>query len=97
VCLGKIVFSHFFYAFPQLESIYLKEKTDSSALYKGSDELNEQLVKNINDSKKIHITPTRVGTRFIIRFAICARTTDENDVVFAWNEISRHANKLLLQ
>jgi len=54
-------------------------------------------VKRINEAKNIHLTPTRAGGRYIIRFAVCARTTEEKDIVFAWNEICQQANQLLLQ
>jgi len=64
---------------------------------RGTDELNEKLVRLINEAKNIHLTPTRVGGRFVIRFAVCARTTEERDIDFAWTEISRLAHSALTQ
>ncbi|XP_054157657.1 aromatic-L-amino-acid decarboxylase-like [Oppia nitens] len=64
---------------------------------KGSNEINEKLVKLINDNKNIHVTPTRVAGQFIIRFAVCARTTEAIDIDFAWREICRLISQTIAQ
>ena len=64
-------------------------------MIQGSNELNEKLVKLINEAKRIHLTPTRVGQQFIIRFAICAKSTEEKDIEYAWNEICCEADNAL--
>ncbi|KYO42774.1 fidgetin-like protein 1 [Alligator mississippiensis] len=45
---------------------------------KGSNELNEELLKNINDTKKIHLVPCQLRKKFVLRFAICSRTVESN-------------------
>ncbi|CAG2102621.1 unnamed protein product [Medioppia subpectinata] len=58
---------------------------------KGTNALNEKFHKLINDGKAIHLTPTRVGGQFIIRFIVCSQNTEDRDIEFAWNEIQKHA------
>ncbi|XP_074594117.1 aromatic-L-amino-acid decarboxylase [Brevipalpus obovatus] len=62
---------------------------------KGSNEMNEQFVKTINQRRKIHITPTKIRGEFIIRFAVCARTTVSSDIEFAWNELRSVADNFV--
>ncbi|XP_053206409.1 aromatic-L-amino-acid decarboxylase-like [Panonychus citri] len=64
---------------------------------KGSDELNEKYVKTINDHKKIFITPCRINGQYIIRFAICARSTEIQDIHFSWNELKSVADQMLTE
>ena len=56
---------------------------------KSSNEMNEKLNQMINSSKRIHVTPTRVHDVFVLRFAVCAASTESSDIDFAWNEILR--------
>jgi aromatic-L-amino-acid decarboxylase len=62
---------------------------------RGSNEINEELVKLINDRKRIHLTPTTINGQYIIRLAICAKSTESKDVTFAWNEILDLSESLL--
>ncbi len=62
---------------------------------KGSNDLNEKLNKTINDRGKIHVTPCRVGGNFILRFAVCSKFTEAQDIQFAFTEISSIAKDLL--
>ena len=62
---------------------------------KGPNDRNEKLVHDINESKKIHITPTVVDEKFIIRFAICSTKTTEEDIVYAWNIFLEYTEKIL--
>ena len=62
---------------------------------KGADELSENLLKAINGAAKIYMVPAKVRDTFIIRFAVCSRYTESHDVIFAWQEISRHADLLV--
>ncbi|OTF71601.1 hypothetical protein BLA29_009315 [Euroglyphus maynei] len=64
---------------------------------KGSNELNELLLQTINRGREIFLTPSKVNDQYIIRFAICARTTNENDVFYSWNLIKQYAEQILLQ
>ena len=62
-----------------------------------SNDVNEQLNHAINDSKVIHVTPTRVNDQFILRFAVCAKSTEKHDIDFSWREIQSQAEKVLRQ
>ena len=62
---------------------------------KGSNEMNEQLNQLINANRKIHVTPTHVQDSFVLRFAVCAVSTESPDIEFAWQEILLHADSLL--
>ncbi|XP_039192328.1 aromatic-L-amino-acid decarboxylase isoform X2 [Crotalus tigris] len=62
---------------------------------KGSNELNEVLLKNINDARKIHLVPCHLRGKFVLRFAICARTVESTHIQFAWKHITTMATVLL--
>uniref|UniRef100_A0A8C8RBD0 Aromatic-L-amino-acid decarboxylase n=1 Tax=Pelusios castaneus TaxID=367368 RepID=A0A8C8RBD0_9SAUR len=56
---------------------------------KASNELNEALLKSINESRKIHLVPCHLREKFVLRFAICSRTVESFHVQFAWKHISK--------
>ncbi|XP_058602836.1 aromatic-L-amino-acid decarboxylase isoform X3 [Onychostoma macrolepis] len=62
---------------------------------KGSNELNETLLKRINSARKIHLVPCQLAGEFVLRFAVCARTTESRHVQEAWSHISHLASELL--
>ena len=62
---------------------------------KGDNELNEALLKRINEAGRIHMVPAKIRGQFILRFAVCSRYTESRDVLFAWQELSSHADSLL--
>nr|XP_028559192.1 aromatic-L-amino-acid decarboxylase isoform X1 [Podarcis muralis]XP_028559193.1 aromatic-L-amino-acid decarboxylase isoform X1 [Podarcis muralis] len=62
---------------------------------KGTNELNEALLKNINASRKIHLVPCNLRGKFVLRFAVCARTVESAHVQFAWKHITKLAGELL--
>lgn len=62
---------------------------------KGSNELNETLLKRINSARKIHLVPCQLAGKFVLRFAVCARTTESRHVQEAWSHISHLASELL--
>ena len=39
---------------------------------KASNAVNEKLNAKINDSGRIHITPSKIREKFILRFAVCS-------------------------
>ncbi|KAL0172791.1 hypothetical protein M9458_033102, partial [Cirrhinus mrigala] len=61
----------------------------------GSNELNETLLKRINSARKIHLVPCQLAGKFVLRFAVCARTTESRHVQEAWCHISHLASELL--
>ncbi|GIY37233.1 aromatic-L-amino-acid decarboxylase, partial [Caerostris extrusa] len=62
---------------------------------KGPNSINEDLVKRVNDRRKIHITPTIVKGSFIVRFAVCSRFTTLPDIQKAWEEIQTVSSEIL--
>uniref|UniRef100_A0A8C6VSC7 Aromatic-L-amino-acid decarboxylase n=1 Tax=Naja naja TaxID=35670 RepID=A0A8C6VSC7_NAJNA len=70
-------------------------KTFMKRLTSTSNELNEVLLKNINDARKIHLVPCHLRGKFVLRFAICARTVESSHIQFAWKNITTIASVLL--
>uniref|UniRef100_A0AAR2JKX2 Aromatic-L-amino-acid decarboxylase n=1 Tax=Pygocentrus nattereri TaxID=42514 RepID=A0AAR2JKX2_PYGNA len=64
---------------------------------KGSNDLNEALLKRINSARRIHLVPCQLSGRFVLRFAVCARTTESRHVQEAWAHITQLATELLRQ
>ncbi|KAI5086766.1 aromatic-L-amino-acid decarboxylase, partial [Silurus meridionalis] len=64
---------------------------------KGSNELNETLLKNINSARRIHLVPCQLGGVFVLRLAVCARTTESRHIHEAWTHISRLASEVLAE
>ncbi|KAL6489109.1 hypothetical protein MHYP_G00028500 [Metynnis hypsauchen] len=64
---------------------------------KGSNDLNEALLKRINSARRIHLVPCQLSGRFVLRFAVCARTTESRHVQEAWAHIVQLATELLRQ
>uniref|UniRef100_A0A7N5K153 Aromatic-L-amino-acid decarboxylase n=1 Tax=Ailuropoda melanoleuca TaxID=9646 RepID=A0A7N5K153_AILME len=62
---------------------------------KGSNKLNEDLLERINKAKKIHLVPCHLRDKFVLRFAICARTVEFAHVQWAWEHIRQLATDLL--
>ncbi|XP_034031167.1 aromatic-L-amino-acid decarboxylase-like [Thalassophryne amazonica] len=62
---------------------------------KGSNELNKALLDKINTSKEIHLVPCKLSGRFVLRFAICAHSTDSHHIQKAWCHITQLAFELL--
>uniref|UniRef100_A0A384D3N2 Aromatic-L-amino-acid decarboxylase n=1 Tax=Ursus maritimus TaxID=29073 RepID=A0A384D3N2_URSMA len=62
---------------------------------KGSNKLNEDLLERINRAKKIHLVPCHLRDKFVLRFAICARTVEFAHVQRAWEHIRQLATDLL--
>jgi len=46
-------------------------------------------------SGKIHMVPALINDDYVIRFAVCAQHTIDDDVIFAWNVISKMATDVL--
>lgn len=55
---------------------------------------NQRLLETLNDDGRIYLTPNRQGDRTVIRFAIGARTTAEDDVEEAWRIVAETARRL---
>ncbi|XP_028281597.1 aromatic-L-amino-acid decarboxylase isoform X2 [Parambassis ranga] len=62
---------------------------------KGSNELNQNLLKRITKSREIHLVPCQLSGSFVLRFAICARTTESCHIQQAWRHITQLTFELL--
>ncbi|XP_066210254.1 aromatic-L-amino-acid decarboxylase isoform X1 [Saccopteryx leptura] len=62
---------------------------------KGPNKLNEDLLDRINSARKIHLVPSHLRDKFVLRFAICSRTVESAHVRLAWAHIQALATGLL--
>ncbi|XP_064871419.1 aromatic-L-amino-acid decarboxylase-like [Oncorhynchus nerka] len=62
---------------------------------KGSNEVNETLLKRINKSRKIHLVPCLLSGQFVLRFALCARNTESRHIRKAWQLITQLAEEVM--
>lgn len=46
----------------------------------GPDKLNEKLLSNINASAKLHMVPSSVNERYVIRFCAVAQNATDDDI-----------------
>lgn len=60
---------------------------------KGSNELNEALLKRINGRGKIHMVPSKIGDVYFLRMAVCSRFTNSEDMEYSWAEVSEAATE----
>lgn len=61
----------------------------------GDNSLTQQLINDVTASKKIYIVPCTLENKLIIRFAVCSRITNINDIQSSWNEILSHSNNIV--
>lgn len=71
--------------------------TTASAPTKTSNKQNELLVKKINAAKNIYLCPSLVKDKYIIRFAVCAKSSTVEDIEYSWREIKRLGDQVLLE
>ncbi|XP_017768244.1 PREDICTED: aromatic-L-amino-acid decarboxylase-like [Nicrophorus vespilloides] len=62
---------------------------------KGCDSLNRNLLATINASGKLHMIPSMVKGKYIIRFCVVTEKACEADIVTAWKVINEHATDIL--
>ncbi|XP_071945585.1 aromatic-L-amino-acid decarboxylase-like [Antedon mediterranea] len=63
----------------------------------GENNLSEELITRINDSRMLHLTPSRLNDKFIVRLAICHPNATEDDINYAWKTIKDTADVVLNQ
>jgi aromatic-L-amino-acid decarboxylase len=59
----------------------------------GSNQDNETLLERVNRSGEIFISHTKLGERYVLRFAIGNARTNEDDVRHAWDVLRREAER----
>jgi aromatic-L-amino-acid/L-tryptophan decarboxylase len=57
----------------------------------GLDELNSRVLARVNATRRVHLTHTRLGGRYVIRMAIGQRLTERAHVQSAWNLVRQQA------
>ncbi|CRK86290.1 CLUMA_CG000177, isoform A [Clunio marinus] len=62
---------------------------------KGTNEVNESLLKKINGRGNIHLVPSKIGDTFFLRMAVCSRFTKSEDMQYSWEEVSKSADEVL--
>jgi aromatic-L-amino-acid decarboxylase len=58
------------------------------------DDLNRELLRRVNATRRVHLTHTELGGRYVIRMAIGQRQTDRAHVAEAWELITQAAEGL---
>lgn len=61
----------------------------------GPDQVNQTLLATINASGKLHMIPSMVKGKYIIRFCVVAENASIEDIEHAWSVISDYATNLL--
>ncbi|XP_078284073.1 aromatic-L-amino-acid decarboxylase-like isoform X1 [Rhinoraja longicauda] len=61
---------------------------------KGSNNLNERLIKEITNMGRIHIVPCQLRERFVLRFVVCTETAKSEHIQYAWKNIKEAAAKV---
>lgn len=64
-------------------------------LKNATNELNERLLKALNEDKRIYLVPSMVKQKFILRFAVCSWFAEEKHIDFAWKVIDEVTTQLL--
>jgi len=64
---------------------------------KGSNELNENLLKRINGNGKIHLVPSKIRDVYFLRMAVCSRYTESEDIKYSWDEVQALATDVLAE
>ncbi|XP_011859985.1 PREDICTED: aromatic-L-amino-acid decarboxylase-like isoform X1 [Vollenhovia emeryi] len=62
---------------------------------KGSNKLNEALLKKINDAGNVHLVSSKVKCTNFLRFVVCSRFSESKDIQYSWKEIQLRANEIL--
>ncbi|XP_076361125.1 aromatic-L-amino-acid decarboxylase-like isoform X2 [Tachypleus tridentatus] len=62
---------------------------------KGSDTQNEEMLRIIRERRKIALKSSRIRGLCVIRFVVCGKDTESEDILFSWREICLAANKIL--
>ncbi|GLH01301.1 Aromatic L-amino-acid decarboxylase [Gryllus bimaculatus] len=64
---------------------------------KGSNELNEILLRRINSHGVIHLVPSKIHDTYFLRLVVCSRLTESHDIKQSWNEVRSLADEVLAE
>lgn len=59
---------------------------------KDGDNINKKLLKNLTNKKKVFMVAGSYRERYVIRFVVCSRLTNKEDIEYSWNEIKTEAD-----
>ncbi|KAJ8981624.1 hypothetical protein NQ317_000852 [Molorchus minor] len=59
------------------------------------DSVNQTLLAMVNASGKLHMIPSMVKNKYIIRFCVTSENATQEDIEHAWRIITEHASELL--
>lgn len=62
---------------------------------RGSDEITKTLLDKITERKNIYMIPAKCNDQYMIRFVVCGLKPEEQDIEYAWKEISSQADLVL--
>ncbi|XP_071531630.1 aromatic-L-amino-acid decarboxylase isoform X2 [Panulirus ornatus] len=62
---------------------------------KKDNEVNESLLKKLNAGGVIHLVPSKINDIYFLRFAVCSRLTESQDVQVAWQEVLKQTELVL--
>ncbi|CAF0937300.1 unnamed protein product [Brachionus calyciflorus] len=62
---------------------------------KGPNFLSQQLLFELNDSGCIHMVPSMLGNKYVIRFCVNSEKANEDDMHAAWSVIKSYADSVL--
>ena len=60
-----------------------------------TNDVNERLLKALNEDKRIYLVPSMVKQKFILRLAVCSWLSEEKHIKSAWDVIEQVTTKLL--
>lgn len=75
----------------ELALVCFRHRREGEAEGSALDERNERLVRSLNDTGRIFLTPTRLGGRYCLRLSLGHLATSEQDIREAWNLIQATA------
>ena len=64
---------------------------------KGGNDLSQNLLFVLNDSGKIHMVPSMLDDKYVIRFCVNAKNANDDDMECAWELIKTCADTILKQ
>lgn len=62
--------------------------------FQGDDSLTKKLLDRIHARKRIYVILSTYHDKYVIRFVVCSRLCQEDDIAFAWKEISSQATEI---
>ena len=64
-------------------------------LFQGDDSFTRQLFDRLTARRNIYVTAATCNKKMVVRFVVCSEFSREEDIHYAWNEISQQATEIL--